>query len=448
MHIEDEHDGLKKLQLEKLTNLLKEIYPSNSFYRHKLDKSGFKISELGEGGTLEELLEKLPFTEKSELQADQEKFPPYGSNLTYELDCYRRIHRTSGTTGAPIYWLDTADSWQWFIDCWKKVYVGVGLEKSDRIFFPFSFGPFIGFWGAFEAGLQLGNFCLAGGGMSSVGRLAYLLEHEITVVCCTPTYALHLAEVAEENSIELSGRSVRLLVVAGEPGGLVPGTRKRIAELWGAEVRDHHGMTEIGCVTYESRESPGALCPLEEDFIIEVVKPGSSEEVEDGDAGELVLTNLGRSGSPLLRYRTGDMVRLKTQDGQGGADRGADLKLFDGGVLGLADDMFFVRGNNVYPTAIETVVLNERVFDQAVHTDRDEEGNIRVPEAGDRVEYRDRFGQEDHAVVGRAGVVFAEGVVEAGSMVGEQAHAPVARLAPHPELTNGDGEFHPRAVER
>ena len=374
MHIEDEHDGLKKLQLEKLTNLLKEIYPSNSFYRHKLDKSGFKISDLDEGGTLEELLEKLPFTEKSELQADQEKFPPYGSNLTYELDCYRRIHRTSGTTGAPIYWLDTADSWQWFIDCWKKVYVGVGLEKSDRIFFPFSFGPFIGFWGAFEAGLQLGNFCLAGGGMSSVGRLAYLLEHEITVVCCTPTYALHLAEVAEENSIELSGRSVRLLVVAGEPGGLVPGTRKRIAGLWGAEVRDHHGMTEIGCVTYESRESPGALCPLEEDFIIEVVKPGSSEEVEAGDAGELVLTNLGRSGSPLLRYRTGDMVRLKIRDGQGGAGRGADLKLFDGGVLGRADDMFFVRGNNVYPTAIETVI---REFREVA------EYRLRVVESGD-----------------------------------------------------------------
>ena len=136
---EDVHDSLKKLQLEKLTDLLKEIYPSNSFYRHKLDKSGFKISHLGKSGTLEELLEKLPFTEKPELQEDQEKFPPYGSNLTYELDCYLRIHRTSGTTGEPIYWLDTADSWQWFIDCWKKVYVGVGLEQSDRIFFPFSF---------------------------------------------------------------------------------------------------------------------------------------------------------------------------------------------------------------------------------------------------------------------------------------------------------------------
>ena len=115
MLIENEHDSLRKLQLEKLTGLLKEIYPSNSFYRHKLDKSGFKISELGDSETLEGLLEKLPFTEKSELQADQEKFPPYGSNLTYELDDYLRIHRTSGTTGEPIYWLDTADSWQWSV---------------------------------------------------------------------------------------------------------------------------------------------------------------------------------------------------------------------------------------------------------------------------------------------------------------------------------------------
>ena len=139
-------------------------------------------------------------------------------------------------------------------------------------------------------------------------------------------------------------------------------------------MRDHHGMTEIGCVTYEPRESPGALCPLEEDFIIEVVKPGSSEEVEDGEAGELVLTNLGRSGSPLLRYRTGDMVRLKARDDEEGAGGEAGLKLFDGGILGRADDMFFIRGNNVYPTAIETVI---REFREVA------EYRLRVVESGD-----------------------------------------------------------------
>ena len=195
--------SLQDLQLGKLKTLLKEISSSNIFYSQKFENSGFKVSELESCEVLEDLLEKLPFTEKGELQEDQEKNPPYGTNLTCDPESYIRIHRTSGTTGNPIYWLDTSESWQWFIDCWKKVYLGAGVTSKDRIFFPFSFGPFIGFWGAFEAGLQAGNFCLAGGGMSSIGRLEYMLEHRITVVCCTPSYALHLAEVANENGIDL-----------------------------------------------------------------------------------------------------------------------------------------------------------------------------------------------------------------------------------------------------
>ncbi|MEE3199135.1 MAG: AMP-binding protein, partial [Planctomycetota bacterium] len=255
----DQAKRLQEFQLEKLKAVLKETSSSNDFYRQKFEKSGFKISEHEGCQGLDELLGMLPFTEKRELQEDQEKNPPYGSNLTFALETYTRIHRTSGTTGSPIYWLDTPESWQWFIDCWKKVYLGAGVTAEDRIFFPFSFGPFIGFWGAFEAGLQAGNFCLAGGGMSSIGRLEYMLEHRITVVCCTPSYALHLAEVAQQEGINLPEGSVRALIVAGEPGGQIQGTRKLIEDSWGARVLDHHGMTEIGCVTFEDPASPGAL---------------------------------------------------------------------------------------------------------------------------------------------------------------------------------------------
>ena len=371
MSTENEHHSLQQLQLGKLKALLEEICPSNKFYRHKFDKSGFKISDLDGVDELSGLLEKLPFTEKKELQRDQAENPPYGTNLTCAPGDYSRIHRTSGTTGEPIYWLDTRQSWQWFLDCWKKVYRGVGVKDEDRIFFPFSFGPFIGFWGAFEAGLQLGNFCLAGGGMSSAGRLECLLEHQCTVGCCTPTYALHLAQVAREEGIDLSSSSVRILVVAGEPGGQVPGTRKRIAELWGAEVRDHHGMTEIGCVTFEPEGSPGELCALEEDFIVEVIRPDGVEPAGAGEHGELVLTNLGRPGSPLIRYRTGDLVQWRAERGElaGGASSGRLV----GGILGRVDDMFFVRGNNVYPTAVETVI---REFPEVA------EYRLRVVESG------------------------------------------------------------------
>lgn len=370
----DQTNNLHQLQLGKLKELIKEIFPANEFYRHKFEQTGFKISDLDGVADLEELLGVLPFTEKTELQQDQANHPPYGTNLTYGLDRYVRIHRTSGTTGKPLYWLDTAGSWQWFVDCWKKVYRGAGVTKEDRIFFPFSFGPFIGFWGAFEAGLQSGNFCLAGGGMSSIGRLEYLLEHRVTIVCCTPTYALHLAEVAGEKGIDLAAGSVRALVVAGEPGGQVAGTRKRIADLWNAEVLDHHGMTEIGCVTFEPAGDPGALCALEEDFIVEVLKPGEEAGAAEGEVGELVLTNLGRAGSPLIRYRTGDLVNWRPNSGGEKILGFQPSGFLDGGIIGRVDDMFFVRGNNVYPTSIETII---REFPEVA------EYRMRVVESGD-----------------------------------------------------------------
>ncbi|MEE3182103.1 MAG: AMP-binding protein [Planctomycetota bacterium] len=370
----DQAKRLQEFQLEKLKAVLKETSSSNDFYRQKFEKSGFKISEHEGCQGLDELLGMLPFTEKRELQEDQEKNPPYGSNLTFALETYTRIHRTSGTTGSPIYWLDTPESWQWFIDCWKKVYLGAGVTAEDRIFFPFSFGPFIGFWGAFEAGLQAGNFCLAGGGMSSIGRLEYMLEHRITVVCCTPSYALHLAEVAQQEGINLPEGSVRALIVAGEPGGQIQGTRKLIEDSWGARVLDHHGMTEIGCVTFEDPASPGALVPLEEDFIVEVLEPGEATPAAAGVPGELVLTNLGRTASPLVRYRTGDLVRWRPNTGGElvlGFQPGGFLQ---GGILGRVDDMFFVRGNNVYPASVESAI---REFHEVA------EYRMRVVESGD-----------------------------------------------------------------
>ena len=352
----DSLENLEELQLGKLKALLKEISTGNDFYRHKLNGAGFDLQELEGFQDLKELLERLPFTSKEELQEDQAEHPPYGSNLTFEPGRYTRVHRTSGTTGKPVYWLDTPESWQWFIDCWKKVYTGSGILQEDRIFFPFSFGPFIGFWGAFEAGLQLGSFCLSGGGLSSAARLEYLLENKITVVCCTPSYALHLGEIARQEGVDLASSPVRALLVAGEPGGQINGTREKIQDTWGARVFDHHGMTEIGCVTFEHPDYPGALYPLEEDFIVEVLEHGKSIPAPDGVPGELVLTNLGRTASPLLRYRTGDIVCREPIDREkaGGAFQASGV--FKGGILGRADDMFFVKGNNVYPTTVESII--------------------------------------------------------------------------------------------
>src|SRR5262249_10659580 len=152
---------------------------------------------------------------KAELCADQQAHPPHGEGLTYPLDRYCRLHQTSGTSGQPLRWLDTRESWEWALSCWDAMFPMVGLRQGDRLFFPFSFGPFLGFWPAFEAAVRQGYFCLPAGGMSSDARLRLMLENDITVVFCTPTYAQHLAEVAHQEGFDLARSKVRALIVAG-----------------------------------------------------------------------------------------------------------------------------------------------------------------------------------------------------------------------------------------
>ena len=235
------------------------------------------------------------------------------------------------------------------------MYRGARVGPRDRIFFPFSFGPFLGFWTAFEAGCQIGAHCVPGGGMGSALRLHLIEALGATVLCCTPTYALRLAEAAAEESPAgrpLSEGSVRVLIVAGEPGGSIPATRERIERAWGARVIDHHGLTELGPVSFECWEGPGFLHLNEGRYLCEVLDPDSLEPVPDGQRGELVVTSLGRSASPALRYRTGDIVVRRSKR----CRCGRTWSRLEGGILARADDMVNVRGVNVYPAAIEAVV--------------------------------------------------------------------------------------------
>ncbi|MGO8807359.1 MAG: phenylacetate--CoA ligase family protein, partial [Candidatus Bathyarchaeia archaeon] len=200
-------------------------------------------------------IKQLPFTRKEEIAADQAEYPPYGTNLTYPLTAYNRFTQTSATSGAPLRWLDTRESWQWMLDNWKQIFQAAGVGPHDCLYFAFSFGPFLGFWTAFEAACQLGCRCLPGGGLSSLARLQAIRDNRADVLCCTPTYALRLAEVAAAENVDLSAMSVRTIIVAGEPGGSVPALRQQIERAWNrAMVFDHHGLTEVGPVSYQCPE--------------------------------------------------------------------------------------------------------------------------------------------------------------------------------------------------
>ena len=336
-------------QGRRLMELLRAIHGRNQFYTRKLQDAGIDINSL----RLPEDFKRLPLTTKAELNADQAANPPWGTALTEPLSHYTRYCQTSSTTGRPLRWIDTNDSWQWLLECWKTVYRGARVTQNDRVFFPFSFGPFLGFWAGFEAGPQIGLHCIPGGGMSSQIRLSMIETIGATVVCCTPTYALRLAEIAEhERRRPLADGTVRMLIVAGEPGGSIPATRERIERSWGARVLDHHGLTEVGPVSFECWDAPGSLHINEAEFIAEVLDLRTGEEVEDGQTGELVLTNLGRTASPAIRYRTGDLVVRRSEP----CACGRTWARLEGGILGRADDMVNIRGVNVYPVGIESVV--------------------------------------------------------------------------------------------
>ena len=334
-------------QLHRFRKLLTPILETNAFYHQKFTESG--ITHANDVQTLTDY-QQLPFTRKEELSADQVSQPPYGTNLTFPLAQYTCLHRTSGTTGSPLRWLDTAESWDWWGKCWGEVYRGASVTSADRLMIAFSFGPFIGFWSAYHGAQQLGALIIPNGGMTSEQRIRTILSNDITVLIATPTYALRLVEVAEQDGINLSeASSVRVTIHAGEPGASVPATKQRIEAGWGARAYDHTGATEVGAW--------GFMCELqagihlnEDEFICEILDPETDTPVNEG---ELVITNLGRVGMPVIRYRTGDFVRRKS----GTCECGRESRVLDGGVIGRLDDALIVRGLNVYPATLENIIL-------------------------------------------------------------------------------------------
>ena len=328
----------------RLARMLPEIARSNPFYGPKLGRATV--------GAWSE----IPFTTKRELSADQAEHPPFGTNLTYPLDRYTRLHQTSGSTGKPLRLLDTPESWEWWKETWRLIYGAAGVTAGDRVFFCFSFGPFVGFWSAFAGAEHVGALAISGGAMSSSERIGALIATQATVLVCTPTYALRLAEVARDDGVDLSRSALRVSIHAGEPGASIPATRSRIEEAFGVTSFDHTGATEIGPTGFSCSARDGVHL-IEREFVVEI-RAEDGSVAEEGE-GELVLTNLGRWCSPAIRYRTGDRVRAT----RGPCACGRTFVKLAGGILGRMDDMLTVRGVNVFPSAFEDIV---RRFDDVV----------------------------------------------------------------------------------
>ena len=345
-------EDLEVLQLHKLQATVRWAYDRSPFWRKKLDGAGVSPSDMR---SLDDL-RRLPYLTKEEWIKSQQDNPLFGESLAVDPQVAMRYHQTSGTSGrTPLRVLDGRKDWEWVAEMWAYGIYGFGVRPGDVAYLPFSYGIFIGFWGAHYALEKMGVLVIPGGGQTTEARLNTIMELGATVIVATPTYALRLAQVAAESGIDLARDSkVELLIHAGEPGANIPSTKQAIQEAWGARAGDFPGMTECGTIfAFECNEQCGAIHIIEDHFIEEVIDPKTGEPVGYGQRGERVMTSFGRGFMPVLRYRTGDLVE-KVESASCPCGRTFDL--YRGGIIGRIDDMKIIRGVNVYPSAVENIV--------------------------------------------------------------------------------------------
>jgi phenylacetate-CoA ligase len=340
--------SMKRLQLTRLRMQIAHAAAHSPFYKRKLREAGVKA---GSVHTLEDL-RRLPFTTKDELKVNQAETPPWGDVLAVPFGDVLRIHMTSATTGRPLAFLDTKEDWYGFYHSYARSLYAFGVRREDMVMAAFSYGPWIGYWSGFYAAQDLGCLVFPAGGLSTDQRIDALLTYPITVLGCTPSYALFLAEHAAKKGIDLAKDTrVRLTWHTGEPGASIPATKAKIETAFGAKAYDLPGLTEIAAWGFECDARSG-LTHVHEDYCYPEVLDEQDRPVGPGGRGELVFTSLYRKAMPLLRYRTRDVVHV--------ADRrcpcGRTLLAFEGGVHARLDDMKKIRGIIVYPRRVEEIV--------------------------------------------------------------------------------------------
>ena len=349
-------ETLDRLQTERVREQVRHAYQGSPFYRRKLDEAGVQPAHIR---TLDDI-HKLPFTTKDELKQSQLDHPLWGDFLAVPFEDCQRVHMTSATTGRPLAFLDTKEDWYGFYRSYARSLYAFGVRKSDMVMAAFSYGPWIGYWSGFYAAQDLGALVFPAGGLSTEQRLDALLTYPITVLGCTPSYALFLAEQAAKKGLDLAKQTkVRITWHTGEPGASIPATKARIEAAFGAQAFDLPGLTEIAAWGFEC-ETRNGLTHVHEDYCLPEVLGEAGRPVGPGEKGELVFTSLYRKAMPLLRYRTRDLVQL--------ADRrcpcGRTLLALEGGVLARLDDMKKVRGVIVYPRRIEEIVRMHPAVDE------------------------------------------------------------------------------------
>ncbi len=343
-------EKLEHLQLKKFQEIFSWAYEHSKFYRQLYSDAGI---EPGDIRSFEDI-RRVPKIEKAMLRDIQGKDPyPYGDILCVPLESVTEYHQTSGTTGQPVYQADTWQDWEWSAEAFAYALYAQGYRDCDRLFLPFGYNIFIAFWGAHYAAEKLGCEVIPGGVLNTEARILKMQELKVTAMGATPTYVLGMAETAKKMGINpTTDLYIKKITVAGEPGGSIPATRKRMEEAWGARVYDQSGSTEIGHWGMECRYQNG-LHVNEAFFLVEIEDIDTGEPInEPGKKGKMVVTSFNRMAQPCIRFDVKDIIQWNPQP----CECGRTFRLLDGGILGRADDITKVKGVLLSPTAIEEVV--------------------------------------------------------------------------------------------
>ncbi len=345
-------ERLRRRQMVKFREILTWAWERSPFYRELYRQAGL---EPGDVRTMDDL-RRVPKVDKASLKAAQESGPPfpYGRLLAVPLEEVVEFRQTSGTTGAPLYQADSWGDWEWWSEAWCYILWSQGYRRGDRVFLPFGYNVFVAFWAGHYAAEKIGCEVVPGGVLDTPARILKIKELRPTAMMGTPTYILNMAEVARSRmKIDPASLGIAKITCAGEPGALIPSTKRRLEEAWSAKVHDHAGATEIGAWGFECRRQSGGLHVNEALFLVEIEDLVTGEPILEADRpGRMVITAFDRLAQPCVRFDSKDIIQWAAQT----CDCGRSFRLVRGGVLGRADDITKVKGVLLSPAAVEAVV--------------------------------------------------------------------------------------------
>lgn len=342
-----------ELILERIQRVMAYAWDTSTFYRTKWSAAGL---EPGDVRSLADF-EKVPVIVKDELRADQAAHEPFGSYLCVDPAEVKHINGTSGTTGRPTAFGISQGDWDAVANAHARVMWGMGIRPSDTVLIASPLALYWGSWGAYIGAERLGARVFpfgAGVAGQSLRTIHWMQQMGATVFYGTPSYALRLAEVAEANDIDPRSLGLRIMFFSGEPGASVPAIRERIKRAFGAAVYDSGSMAEVSpwMALGSAQDAPGVFC-WQDLVYTEVCDPQSHLRVPYGSEGTPIYTSLERSSQPMIRLVSNDLTRWEAPD----PARGRTYPFLPRGIYGRIDDMFVIRGENVYPSAIDDVVM-------------------------------------------------------------------------------------------